>query len=182
MAAADGCESLVAQAANAIGRIRSSVVDLNELRIAYPDEITEMLGPRYPKVAERSERIRAVLCDVFNREHELSLASLHEMPKREARAYLEGLEGIPHSVAHRVGLTVFSIHCVPVDDRLGDALIAKDAFDPGTPTQEMSGSLERAIRAADSLDTFLRLEEWADSPESKPKRKSKPAGQAAKGR
>lgn len=170
------------QALNAIGRIHSAVVDTNELRIAYPDEIAEMLGPRYPKVAERSERIRAVLCDVFRREHDLSLASLHELPKREARSYLEGLEGIPHYAALRVGLTVFSIHCVPVDERLGDALIAKGAFDEGCSTDEMSGSLERAVRAADSLETVLRLEDWADGSGGKSKRKGRPTGQTAKGR
>ncbi|MFG0307513.1 MAG: hypothetical protein ACF8Q5_15025 [Phycisphaerales bacterium JB040] len=175
-------DATTSQALNAIGRIHGAVVDINELRIAYPDEIAGMLGPRYPKVAERSERIRAVLCDVFKREHELSLASLHEMPKREARSYLEGLEGMPLAAALRVGLTAFSIHGVPVDDRLGEALIAEGVFEQGRPTGEMSGSLERAVRAADSLDTVLRLEAWADGSTGKPRRKSKPAGQTAKGR
>ena len=178
-----------AQALNAAGRIRAAVVDLNELRIAYPDEIAGLLGPRYPGVMARAERIRAVLSDVFNHENEVSLARLYELPKREARTYLEGLVGITPFVAHRVALGVFSIHCVPVDSRLTEALLAADALDEGTTPADASGSLERAIRATDSWGTFLRLEEWAEAggPARRPGRRpskgtGEPKAPAAKGR
>lgn len=152
-----------AQALNAAGRIRAAMVDLNELRIAYPDEIAGLLGPRYPGVMARAERIRAVLCDVFNRENEVSLSRLYEMNKREARTYLESLVGITPFAAHRVSLGVFSIHCVPVDSKLAESLISADALESGTSPTDASGSLERAIRATDSWPTFLRLEAWAEA-------------------
>jgi len=157
------------------------LVDLNELRIAYPDEIAGLLGPRYPGVMARAERIRAVLCDVFNHENEISLARLYEMNKREARTYLESLVGITPFVAHRVALGVFQIHCVPVDSKLTEALIDAEALDEGTPPTDAAGSLERAIRATDSWDTFLQLEAWAEAggPTKKPgRRSSKSSGDA----
>jgi hypothetical protein len=177
------------QAINAAGRIRAAVVDLNELRIAYPDEIAGLLGPRYPGVMARAERIRAVLCHVFKNESEISLARLYELPKREARTYLESLVGVTPFVAHRVALGVFSIHCVPVDSRLVDSLVAAEALDMGTPPADAAGSLERAIRATDSWGTFLRLEAWAEA--GGPTRKTghrptkaatEPKAPAAKGR
>lgn len=174
-------DASAAQAHNAISRIRSAVVDLNELRIAYPDEIASLLGPRYPEVHERCERMRAVLCSVFAQEHEIGLNSLFEMPKRDARNVLEGLSGVTPFVALRVGLCVFGIHGMPVDKAMCAGLIAAGVLEEGALPADAAAQLERAVRAADSRDTFLKLEAWADDgcPLPKGKRKAKAAAKGS---
>ena len=43
----------------AFQRIRSSVVDFNELRVCLPHETLEILGPRFPRAEERAQRLRS---------------------------------------------------------------------------------------------------------------------------
>lgn len=153
-------EATPTQAATALGKLLTAVVDYNELRICLADELSSIIGERYPLSAERAERLRACLNDVYVREHAVRLSELNDTSKRDARTYLSTLDGIPQFVASRVLLLAVGGHAMPVDSRLGDQLIAEGVAEEGTSPDEISSFLERQIKAADGTETYLVLESW----------------------
>lgn len=156
-------ETTLVNARSALRRVLDSVVDVNELRVCLPEELAAAMGPRIPHASERAERLRAALRDIYRREQSLSLRHLQELPKRDARAYIESLEGVPPYAAARVALLGLGAHAVPVDERLRGMLEQAGAADPGSSCIECAGSLERQLRANEALDAYLLLEAWRQS-------------------
>lgn len=168
-------EASPAQAAAAMKRIVHDVVDCNELRVCVPEELIRLLGPRYPRAAERAERLLASLHQVYEREHEISLASLASMPKRDALQYLATLHGMSPFIASRVGLIGLGAHTVPVDERLAEYLVARGIVLEDPAPVAMSGWLERQLRAGEALGAYLLLETAAEAsprPAKRPRTRS----------
>lgn len=155
-------ESTTARALAAFKRIRDAVVDFNELRVNLPYETMELLGERFPGGLERCQRLRAVLHDLFNREHAVSLRRPAEVGKRELKRYLDSLEGMVPYVSTRVGLLCFDIHGIPVDESLRRGLIAEQIVDPATDAMELSHWLTRQIAAEDAAKAHWSLQLWSD--------------------
>lgn len=151
-------------ASNALKRLRAEVVDANEFRICTPGEIVAILGPRYPRAKERSERLHACLHAIYEREHCLSLESLHASPKRESRTYLDSLPGVPPFVAARVFLLAIGGHAFPVDQRLAAILAGLELGEPDTDEHQLAAWMERQVRAGESRDLYLALEHASESP------------------
>lgn len=149
------------RAATAPAKIAAHCVDANELRICLTAEIVAALGSSYPKAAERADRIRATLNDIFQREHDVSLASLAEAGKREARQYLDSLDGIPPYVAARTALLALDCHAFPADTRLTKLLHAEGCLPDAEQPEAAAGWIERQLRAGEARDMFLALEHWA---------------------
>ncbi len=164
-------ETTTAHARAAHKRLRESFVDYNELRVSAPEDIVQAIGERYPLGVERAIRLRAILSDVFSRRHALSLTHLNELPKRDARTFLESLDGCPHFAAARVFLLRLGGHAVPVDVRLRDLLAAERIVEADATPEAASGRLERTIRADDSQEVCMILQAWSDQP---PPPKEKP--------
>jgi hypothetical protein len=168
-------EASTGQAKAALRRIRESFVDYNELRICVPDEVAIVLGEKYPLAHERALRMRSVLNDIFQRQHAVTLKHLAEAPKREARTFLDSLEGMPAFVAARVLLVSGLGHGVPVDERLRDLLAGASVVD-AEQTPEATGSwLDRNTKSEEALATHLLLQAWSDDEGHPPKREKKPA-------
>ncbi|MEC9372937.1 MAG: hypothetical protein VYC34_03800 [Planctomycetota bacterium] len=157
-------ECSTAKAELAWKRVQSAVVDHNELRVALPQEVREMLGERYPRVDDRIKLIRTVLHSIYLREHAVSLDHLKGAPKRDARKYLDSLEGIPPFVASRVMLLSLGGHAAPLDQQLLDLLIAEEIFEAGTDLEKAAGILDRYVKASEGQDVYLLLEAWSDDP------------------
>jgi len=169
-------EATHAQARGAYQRLLTGVVDYTELRICFPSEVAQMLGPRYPRVEERCERLRCVLNDIAAREQSLSLVRVSELPKREAKAYIESLEGIPRFAASRVVVFGLGGHAFPLDRRLLDHLIGAGVFEDDATVDGAAAKIERAIRAGEAADAYDLLELWSANggAERKPKRRGGP--------
>jgi hypothetical protein len=146
------------RAANPTGKLHTAVVDYNEMRVCLPDELASMIGDRYPRARERAVRLRSVLNDIFRREHSVTLDHLVAMNKRDARAYLDGLEGCPPYAAARVALLELDGHAMPVDDRLLAVLRDEDAVPENSTPQTAAAWLERQLRAGEARATYLMLE------------------------
>lgn len=155
-------ETTTSQAQTAHKRLREAFVDLNELRVCFPEEVSSAIGERFPRARERATRLRAALNDIYRREHALSLSRLTDQPKREARTYLESLEGVPPFVAARVSLLTFGGHAVPVDERLLTMLAAERAVESDLGVEEAIAWVERQVRANEAAATHLALRRWAD--------------------
>jgi len=178
-------EASLAHAVRGASRLNEELVNLNELRVCTPEEITGMLGGRYPRGMERSHRMLTVLQQIFERENAVSLARLKEMNKPDVGAYLASLESPPSFAASRVVLLGLGWHAFPVDDRLNRLLVRTEIVEPCPSTRTQSQRLERLVRANDSLRYYTLIEHWSQSqrgPRSGSSNgSSKPAGAAAKG-
>lgn len=159
------------QARAALKRLRDNFVDFNELRVAFADEIAASFGERYPRGYERALRLRSSLHDIFNREHALTLGRIAELSKREARGYLESLDGTPAYVSSRVFLLGLGGHAIPVDQRIAD-LLAEEAVlsDDVTDADSAASWLERHVRAGEAAHTATILQAWSDDEGAMPKR------------
>ncbi|MEM1185118.1 MAG: hypothetical protein AAGI53_08945 [Planctomycetota bacterium] len=146
------------QAAAAMGRIAESVVDENELRVCFADDITDLLGPRYPRLEERAERLLRVLNAVYAEEHGMTLEGLRDTSKREARVYLDTLDGIPPFVAARVFLLGLGGHAFPIDERITQLLIEDEIIEAEADAPGTMARFERAFRAGEAGPMYRRLE------------------------
>lgn len=156
-------ESTTPNARAAHERLRSELVDYNELRVCLASELAEIVGPRDPRGDERAQRMRASLSELYRREHAITLAPLMTAGKREARQYLETLEGIPPFVVARTMVIALGGHAVPVDERLRDLLVGEGVLEAGTSVEAATAWLERQVRSADAGPTALLLQAWSDS-------------------
>jgi len=155
-------ESSLTHAIRGMKQLRESLADYNELRVCFPEDLSGVIGTRYPRSLDRCERIIAALNGVYQREQSLSMASLREMPKRDARQYLTSLSGVPAFVAARVTLIGLGGHAFPIDGLLMKYL-SKEGVLVGVAGQEQHmNRMERAVRAADSYRLYCMIEYWAD--------------------
>lgn len=164
-------------AATAFARLCTCFVDLNEMRVCSHEEFVVALAD-HPAAADRAARLRACLADVYRREHTMSLAVLRDAPKREARHYLESLDGVPRAVAARIAHEVLEIHAIPVDDRLRDLLDREGVIHQGATPEHAAIELERAIPAADLKEAVTLLLAWAHVDGRTPDPRAKPANPA----
>ena len=145
----------------AFRKITSEFSDLNEFRVTQAEDIADLLGVQYPHLEERVARLLAGLKDVYNREHEVNLKSLTTLNKREAKAYLDSLEGIPQYVVNRTFLLGLGGHAFPLDDRLLKFLTAENAIAEDETIDTGASWLERQIRSGDAAPAFIAIEKWA---------------------
>ncbi|MFW6059081.1 MAG: hypothetical protein ACODAQ_02800 [Phycisphaeraceae bacterium] len=151
------------QAEQAIGRLMEHMVDVNDLRVSFEQEILELLGEDYPRASERVARMREALNDIYVREHTIEMRSIAEKGKKEQRAYLDSLPGITPYVAAQVTLLCFGGHAMPVDQKLIERL-AEEGIIPESDTdpQHVENVLLRLVRAEEALEAHLLLQTWAD--------------------
>jgi hypothetical protein len=165
-------EASTSKASTATRKLHAAVIDYNEMRVCLADELVSMIGERYPRATERVQRLRSTLNDLYRREHTVTLQHLPAMAKREARAYLESLDGMPPFVAARLMLLCFGGHAFPLDERLYLTLLEEQAVPEGE-FDEVSGWLERAFHAGEATDPYLLLESWMND-RAAPKPPKKP--------
>jgi hypothetical protein len=146
----------------ALDAVAASLVDFNELRVCLPAELAAILGERFPLALERSRRLRATLNSLFRREHAVTLDAAAGLSKRDARAYLAGLEGMPAFVADRLTLVLFGGHAFPVDARLVRLLTAEKVFEDGVAPDAASSWIEHHLHAGEAYAAYRLVEQWAD--------------------
>lgn len=168
-------ESTAAKAALAMKRIEQAVVDFNELRVCMPGELVRIIGERYPRAEERARRMRAALATVYSREHRVGLERLSELSKREAKDYLESLDGTPRFVAARVALLALGGHAAPVDGRILRRLQERGVVDADATPETAAIALERKIRAGEMMEFYSMLQAWSDDAASESAEHARPA-------
>jgi len=152
------------QADQAYTRLMTTVVDVNELRVSDPMEVIDAIGPKYVRAEERAHRLCRALHGVYNREHVVDLSSLKDKNKRDAKDYLESLEGIVPFVVASVMLLSLDSHAIPVDEQLVDRLKRDEVVDPDATLEDVQSFLEHQIRADDGLEAFFGLRAYVERP------------------
>lgn len=155
-------DSSLTRAERAFEAICAELVDLNELRVCLPTEIVGIIGVRYPNARERADRIRTCLRAIFESKNEVSLGSMQEMSKRQARSVLESYPGMVPFVSARVVLLELGGHAFPVDSRVQEYLKSRTGEDEGD--QVLASKLERVFRAGEIGPIHRALERTFDAP------------------
>lgn len=155
-------DSTHTRAASAFKRIKTITVDYNDFRVGAYEEIIAILGERYPRVSHRAERLRASLNDIYGREHAVSLDTLRQMGKREAKVYLDSLRGALPFVTARVLLVSLDAHAIPIDERTHGLLITEGVIEGGVDIPKAISILERAVKAAGGRSTHDKLQAWSE--------------------
>lgn len=149
-------ESSASKAERALEAILEEIADINELRVCLPGEMVGMIGSRYPRAEERSRRMRACLQSIYEREHKMVLGVLETVTKRDARAMLDGIEGMVPFVASRVMLLELGGHAFPMDGRL--CVLSRGLLGVSDKPEELSSRLERVLRAGEIAPAYRCLE------------------------
>lgn len=156
-------EATVAQADAAMARIRHATVSFNDFRVCLVNEVADLLGPRYPRVQERAIRVRAAVNDLFRREHQVSLERASNLSKRDAKNYIESLQGMVPFVSARVSLLGLGVHGVPVDDQTLGALVQHGVLHEQMTVPEATGWLQRHIAADKAVAAHHALQRAAET-------------------
>ena len=150
------------QGAHAFDKLMRGSVDINDLRVMLVKEQVGLIGVRYPLAQDRCTLMRRTLMDIYKREHKVSLERLRNVPKKDAKAYIEGLAGITPFVAARTLLLGLQIHAVPVDQATVDVLVEAEVLgDAGEPV-EVAALLGRQVLAEDALEAHAALRKATD--------------------
>lgn len=155
-------ESTADKAVAAYDRLLDSLVDFNDLRVCMPHETLELIGPRYPRALDRCQRLRAVLRNIYLREHAVSLDKIAAGGKRDAKKYVESLDGIVPYAAARVLLLSFDTHGIPVDDQLRIGLIDAEVSDASVEIPELATWLGTQVKAGEGAAVHHALQSWVD--------------------
>lgn len=175
-------ESTTDKALAAYDRLMERLVDFNDLRVCMPHETLELIGPRYPRALDRCQRLRAVLRNIYLREHAVKIDRLAATSKREVKKYIDSLEGIMPFAAARVLLLSFGTHVIPVDDQLRIQLIDAEVADAAVEIPELSNWLSAQIKAGDGPAAHFSLQSWIDEIAAKTSGEKKPAPKRLTGR
>lgn len=155
-------EAGIPAARAAAQRLTEQLVDFNDLRVCLPDDLTSVFGESLPLASERAQRIRAALSDLCRRTHAVSMEHVAEMSKREAKAYIESLEGVPDYVSSRFVLVALDVHAMPMDRRTLARLVEANAFPEDASPQDAADQIQRRFKAGELLGVHLGLQNWAD--------------------
>ena len=152
------------QAEGALGRITRAVVDFNDLRVTDPRDLARIIGPRISRGEERAQRLHSVLEAIYQREHGVTLERLTHKSKRDARAYLDKLEGMVPFVSASVLLLSLGGHAVVLDSLLLAQLRKDEVVDAEADEQDVQAFLEHHIRAADAVRAHYLFRAYLDHP------------------
>ena len=151
-------------------KLVDATVDFNELRVCLPAEIAATIGTRYPRSMERAQRLKSTLHAIYLDQHSVSLEHLAELGKREAKAFIEGLKGIPPYVSARLLQRCYDVHTIPVDDRLVDLFVENGVLTEPVEPDELGGWLSRQVKSKDGESIEAALRVFVDT-SPKPQRK-----------
>ena len=151
----------------AMSKIDTEFVDLNELRVATELEVADLVGDHNPKIDEKSTIIRMTFHAIFEREQVLKLDRVKELKKAEIRAFLKDLETMPAFVQAFVALHAFDTAAFPVDDAILGYLTDEEILEESTTHEEAQSFLEGHIKADDVYGSYLAIREKALTHERK---------------
>lgn len=165
----------------ALDEIRKEFVDVNELRVAPPSEISDCFSEDYPRARRKAEMLVEVLYGIFRRRNAISMEYMAEMAKRDLRRHLRELGLDPYAAA-AVTLKTFDGHAVCVDETLVECLKMGKCVHPDSDVADVQGFLERIIQHKDALaaHAFFRryVEKFAKALAKKRKAEAQAAARA----
>jgi len=150
-------------AQRAFREITKAFVDWNDLRVSRVEEIAEVLG-RGGTSRATALALTAVLREIFDEHHRISLAPLKKLGKRPARQDLEKIGGISRFVVNYCLLTALDAHAIPVTQQMADYLKRHEIVDANADEEDMEGFLTRCVAAKDAYEFYALLRRESEAP------------------
>lgn len=141
----------------AADKLLSTMADWNEIRVAQPVELHQIIGTTVSDSLERCRRLVSVLRALYVRENRISLDHLKASGRRDARHYLETLDGMDEYAVASIVLWSLGGHAIPISDRVLKGLREADLVHPEATRTEVQAFLERHIGAADAKEFALLI-------------------------
>ncbi|HUU81913.1 MAG TPA: hypothetical protein VM243_00290 [Phycisphaerae bacterium] len=147
-----GWDTSAGNAAKAYRKLTEKMADLNEVRVSSLREISAVIREFVPDAPDCARNISRALGAIFHRENGVTLDSIRGKGRREARQYLDSLEGVTPYAAASVQLWSLGGHAIPVDRRLLETLRREELVDPEATPEVVQSFLERNIPASEARD------------------------------
>ena len=151
-----GVECGDAEADRAIDRIFTTMVDWNEVRVSSAEQVYRAMGDRIPQGLDRAQRLTDALQAIYHREHRISLDRLKSIGRREARDYLEALEGVGDYAAAAVMLWSFGGHAIPVSEALSHQIAERARAETKAEIDKLQSSLTRKEKELQEREREVR--------------------------
>lgn len=147
-----------------VEKLRSLVVDYNELRVIPVGEMCDAIEVKTQEMWRKCEDLSRALNAIFATEHSVTVDRLKSMPRKDARAYLDQIRGLEPYTRARIRLLGFEWHAVPLDEAMWAYCQKHELVDPRASLEDAQNFLERQIDESDALDfvALLRKQAWAD--------------------
>ncbi len=168
------------QAARAVDRAFDVMVDWNEIRVSSAFELNQATGNAIPSGVKRCQQLIRALQAIYDRENRLSLDRLKGMARREARHFLEQLDGVDDHAVAAIVLWSLGGHAIPVNDTLLAALQKAELVHPNATRAEVQAFLERHISATDAKEFGLIMSSFKGSAVTRKKRTTRKAASGKK--
>lgn len=149
-------------AEKALDAMFDAFTDINEIRVTRDFEIVEAVGEKFPLIEERVIRFKQAMNTVFEREHGMEIKSIASAGKKDQKAYLDTIPGLPPYVGAQVLLLSFGGHAMPVDDRLVALLVKEGVLSEPAAPEVVEALLLRSIRASDAVSAHIALQALSD--------------------
>lgn len=151
------------KAREALEKMRSMVVDYNELRVIPPMELAEQIGD-YPEVRSKCEDVCRALNKVFALDHSVGMERLTEMSPKDAAAYLDKIDGLEAYTRARIRLLALRHHAIPLDEAMWAYAKSEGIVDPKADLDEAQRFLERQVSEEDAPEfvALLRKQAWSE--------------------
>lgn len=140
------------RANRALDRVLSRMVDWNEVRVSTPVQLQAASGLSGDGVRECCKALIRALQAIYDRENRVSLDHLKRLPRREARQYLDELDGVGDYAVASVFLWSLGGHAIPLDAGVYRALQAEELVHPEADEKTVQAFLERNVAAADAKE------------------------------
>lgn len=148
------------EASRALDSALKEMVDWNEMRVSNGPELNQATGNRIPNGVKRCQQLIRALQAVYDRENTLSLDRLHGIARREARHYLEELDGLDEYAVASIILWSLGGHAIPVNDKLLKSLRDADLVHPEATRAEIQAFLERHVGASQAKEFCLIMQSY----------------------
>jgi endonuclease III len=151
-------------------------VDMNDIRVARPEEIVEVFGKDTAEIRLAANTMIQVLGSIFEKQSDLTLEPLKKLGKRQAKQELEAIDGITHFAANFSMLTALQGHAIPLTKKMITYLKTNDLVCPEADDHDIEGFLTKQIAAKDGFPFYTLLRSESESPQinkhKAPKKKS----------
>jgi endonuclease III len=161
------------QAGSAIKKIKENFVDYNDLRVARPEEVSEVLGQDFSFAHETATALASLLMAVFNKYSMLSLQGLRKLGKRPAKVMLGKLAGVTPFVVDYCTLTSLGGHAIPLTPNMLEYLKANGLINPEAGYEDAEGFLSRQIAMKNAYEFYSLLRRESEPKTSKSPKKKK---------
>ena len=143
-------------------KIEGHFVDLNDLRVARTEEILDILGTSGEDSRKTASVLMQVLTSINNRYNMVSLTTLREVGKRQARKQLEKIDGLSRFALNYCVLTALHGHSIPLTPKMIEYLKNGELVHPDATDDEIEGFLERQITAANGYQFYSLLRQQSE--------------------